>query len=134
MAPTIQRGDRIGCTDDVPPEIPRGAVVVFDGPPRWGTATFVKRVVGLPGETVAGDADGGVRIDGTPLDEPYAAPVTVAAFEPVTVPAGEYFLMGDKRDASSDSRVNGTVPHTRLRGVCTRIVSPEERRGRIAGT
>ncbi len=138
MAPSIVKGDRIGCTDDVPPALPRGAVVVFEAPERWAItsgATFVKRVVGLPGETVSGDATGRISVGGTPLDEPYAPPVPEAGeFDPVTVPAGEYFLVGDKRDASADSRVNGTVPHASLRGVCTRILAPKERRGRIPGT
>lgn len=140
MEPTLRPGDRIGCTREAPGEIRRGDVVVFDGAGlHWtpiGTTqprTFVQRVVGLPGETVAGGE--AVLVNGAPLAEPYLAGRAVdSPFGPVTVDADTYFVMGDNRARSADSRVNGAVPRAALRGVCTRIVAPKERRGDIRGT
>jgi signal peptidase I len=63
----------------------------------------VKRVVGLPGETVALRA-GRLVVDGAELPERFAPRRDAADFGPVTVPAGAYFLLGDNREASLDSR------------------------------
>ena len=77
----------------------RGDVVVVDS--RELGRHVVKRIVGLPGETVAIEA-GRVSINGQPLAEPYASrSVFTDTFH---VPAGHYLLLGDHRDASSDSR------------------------------
>lgn len=140
MEPSIPNGARIGCTSRPPERIERGDVVVFDGsgtgflpegaPPR----KYVKRVVGLPGETVAGSDGGVVTVDGKPVEEPYADLTDSPRFGPARVPEGEYFLLGVNRDASSDSRFDGTVPHANVLGTCDRILTPRDRRGRIAGT
>lgn len=108
----------------------RGDVVVFRFPedPR---RDFIKRVVGLPGETVA-IRDKRVFVDGRLLDEPYAfhADDTVWPDDPaiapehrrrdqlpeVRVPEAAYFVMGDNRDDSSDSRAWGSVPADHVEG------------------
>ena len=81
---------------------------------------FIKRVIGLPGDTVrCCDSRGRVTVNGRPLDEPYVFennPPDQRAFGPITVPAGRLFVMGDHRGLSQDSRAyigdrwRGTVP------------------------
>jgi len=109
MAPAIKDGDRVTITRAVEP-LRRGDVVVFRYP-NDQTKNFVKRVVGLPGETLA-IVDGGVVVNGRPLDEPYVSQENRSrdSFGPQVVPPGQYFLMGDNRRNSSDSRHWGAVP------------------------
>jgi signal peptidase I len=99
----------------------RGDIVVFTPPPDWSReddTPFIKRVIGLGGETVE-IRDGDVFIDGTKLDEEYlfaaqsgdpTQPTTVPGDEHRwVIPAGELFLMGDHRANSADSRMFGPV-------------------------
>ncbi|MDP9285765.1 MAG: signal peptidase I [Actinomycetota bacterium] len=100
----------------------RGDIVVFHTPPlasvRCGAGgTFVKRLIGLPGDTWEERA-GYVYIDGKRLTEPYIKP---ARRDARTVPAkkirpGQFFMMGDNRVSSCDSRAWGTVPRANLIG------------------
>jgi signal peptidase I len=92
-----------------PPE--RGDIVVFD-PPLASDKPYIKRVIGLPGETVE-IRNGGVYIDGQELEEPYIRPGSTSCpgeCEPVTVPEDHVFVLGDNRDNSSDSRMFGAIP------------------------
>lgn len=84
---------------------------------------LIKRVVGLPGETIA--IDGGVvSVDGTPLQEPYVLPDD-RTFAPVHVPEGHYFMLGDNRGNSDDSRYTlGTVPRENVVGRAFVILWP----------
>ena len=78
---------------------------------------FVKRLVGLPGETWS-ERDGFVYIDGKRLDEPYikADRRDHDTKDPGKIAPGHYFMMGDNRQSSCDSRVWGTVPKKNLIG------------------
>ncbi len=95
-----------------PPE--RGDVIVFI-PPNNTTRDFIKRVIGLPGDRVE-IVNGKVFVDGQPLDEPY--PLNPASYSAgaVTVPPGEYFVLGDNRNNSSDSHSWGTVAGDKIIG------------------
>ncbi len=74
-----------------------------------GDDQLIKRVVGLPGETISGQG-GRVVIDGRNLVEPYLpGGSTTGDFGPVVIPRGEVFVMGDNRGRSADSRVIGTI-------------------------
>ena len=104
MMDTIQKKDRLiglrfaywfGDPD-------RGDIVIFDAV-DFPDEHLLKRVIGLPGETVEG-RDGQVYIDGEPLDEPYVREAIREDFGPFTVADDSYFMMGDNRNDSLDSR------------------------------
>ena len=100
-------------------DIARGDVVVFKYPEE-PEKDYIKRVIGLPGETVE-IRNCTVYIDGEPLQEPYKQHVNRFNchwdFYPATrVPKGSYFAMGDNRDQSKDSRVWGFVPRSYIKG------------------
>jgi signal peptidase I len=80
----------------------RQDIVVFKYPDDE-TQIFIKRVIGLPGETIEGK-DGVVYINGTPLDENYCNGKPRGDFGPYTIPEGSYFMMGDNRNISHDAR------------------------------
>ena len=106
--------------------VDRGDIVVFKFPEE-PERDFIKRVIGLPGETFEVRRKR-VYIDGELLDEPYlngqmttfeSESLLVERrdnFGPLTVPDGHYFVMGDNRDNSQDSRFWGPLPHSNLKG------------------
>jgi signal peptidase I len=145
MEPTILVGDRLlidkfsfrnGYKRGIPlaPErdIKRGDIVVFKFPNNPDTL-YVKRAIGLPGEEL--EIRGGtVHINGSPLDEPYKVHRDSALDEgrnfphdphrgdrrdntnPITIPDDSYFVMGDNRDDSADSRYFGFLPRSHIVG------------------
>ncbi|HEU0336121.1 MAG TPA: signal peptidase I [Gaiellaceae bacterium] len=105
----------------------RGEIVVFETPPEaqikcGAGGTFVKRLIGLPGETISirlERGDGYVYVNGRKLDEQYIQPdrrAAVAPMAPRKIPEGEYFMMGDNRSQSCDSREWGPVPRSNIIG------------------
>ena len=114
----------------------RGEIVVFNTPTlakqKCGAGgTFVKRLIGLPGEVVS-ERDGSVYINGRRLEEPYIKPGRRDHEPPRTwprVPAGDYFFMGDNRSQSCDSRVWGPVPRKNLIGEVFFVYWPPNRLG-----
>jgi signal peptidase I len=116
MEPGLQIGDRIWAKRVR--EIMRGDIVVFR-PPDVPDQDYIKRVVGLPEERLE-LRNNKVYINGLRLNEPYAVfrpgrPL-MADFGPVRVPQGGYFVMGDNRDNSRDSRFFGFVPRASVYG------------------
>jgi signal peptidase I len=88
---------------------------------------FIKRVIGLPGDTVEGH-DGHVWIDGDVLIEPYLPKGTVTSdFGPITVEAGKLWVMGDNRGNSADSRVFGQIEQDTIVGRAILRVWPPQR-------
>jgi signal peptidase I len=108
--------------------IRRGDIVVFKYPEE-PDRDFIKRVIGLPGETIELKSKK-VYVNGQPLDEPYVHFLTPPSndlqevtsadvrerYGPVTVPDGKYFVMGDNRDNSQDSRYWGFLPRDYVKG------------------
>jgi signal peptidase I len=94
----------------------RGDVVVFRYP-LDATESFIKRIVGLPGETVQ-IRQGVVYVNGNWLSEPYVPSQCedLTDFGPIQVPSGSYFVLGDCRCRSNDSRVFGTVARRLIEG------------------
>jgi len=97
-------------------DIRPGDVLVFKHPPG-PEQDYIKRVVALPGQTVALD-HGVLRVDGLVVNEPYLTDRERSgpSFGPVRVEEDSYFLLGDHRSRSSDSRVWGTVPRALIKG------------------
>jgi signal peptidase I len=98
--------------------------------------TVIKRVVGLPGDTVSMMpritrtngreivSGSQLYIDGRAYDEPYASSSLPVVLPPTRLAGGHYFLLGDNRDDSVDSRVYGPVPREQIHGVAVAIVYP----------
>ena len=112
----------------------RGDIVVFTAPSaaarRCQTGgTFVKRVVGLPGEQLSSQ-NGRVLVDGRPLDESaYLGAGVVTSLAPAKVPRDAYFVMGDNRGDSCDSRAWGAVPRRNVIGRVDLTYWPPQRLG-----
>ena len=86
----------------------RGELIVFHSPPN-PERDFVKRVIGLPGETIEIHR-GKVFINNQLLNEPYVKQLSADSFPPTVIEPDSFFVMGDNRVRSEDSRVWGTVP------------------------
>lgn len=113
MAPTLKNGDHAVATRRVD-RINRGDVVAFRYP-RDESKSFVMRVVALPGEDIE-MKDGSVIIGGRRLEETYVAAANRSSesWGPKAIPDEEYFMLGDNRRDSSDSRTWGTVKRSQI--------------------
>jgi signal peptidase I len=126
MAPAIQWGDRI--TVDTRGGTPnRGEIWAFHGP---NSSTLIKRVIGLPGETIE-VADGRVLIDGKALDEPYLASPMTYTMPPISLGPEQYFMLGDSRNTSADSHVWGPLHKSKFIGRAETRFWPKDRIGPV---
>jgi signal peptidase I len=111
--------------------VARGDMVVFwfPGDP---TKSYIKRVIGIPGDSVAVD-DGTVIINGRPLDESYVAEEyrDHMSLTLQTVPPDQYFVLGDHRNSSNDSRMWGFVPRSDIYGKAVFVYWPLDRLGAL---
>jgi signal peptidase I len=107
-------------------------IIVFEAPDRTDKAYYVKRVIGLPGDHVV-IKDGNVWINGTQLSEDYINNQKTAGEIDTLVPNGEYFVLGDNREVSHDSRNPdvGTISHDRILGKLIYQIYPFDNIGKI---
>lgn len=138
MLPTLYTGDRL-VVEKIsykfhPPET--GDIIVFQPPlelQRRGypkDQAFIKRVIGEPGEVIT-VVKGKVYLNGQPLQEDYIAEPANQPFPPVTVPKDEFFVMGDNRNDSNDSRYWGFLPRKNIIGKAIFRFWPLDRIGLI---
>ena len=137
MLPTLEIGDKIIVEKLSNYTVPkRGEIIVFypvEGPQapylmRWFgftmIAPYVKRVIGLPGETIAIENEK-VYINGKPLDEKYVKDPPFYTMAPVKIPSDSIFMMGDNRNNSRDSHVWGPLPMKNILGhACMKFWPP----------
>ena len=111
--------------------VERGDVVVFYYP-RDPSVSYIKRVIGLPGDRVQIRA-GSVLLNGATLDEPYLLSEYRDRYDlpEVTVERGHFFVMGDHRSSSMDSRSFGSVPEKYIYGKAAFCVWPIAKTGRV---
>lgn len=159
MEPTLDVGQRV-LVDRVSEHFTsyrRGDIVVFHPPrgadedqcglidkpanepcpkptPQESSTNFIKRIVGLPGDRLSVMA-GRVYIDGRPLKEPYIRPDATCDIcnepRPITIPPGYFFMMGDNRGQSADSREWGPVPRKWIIGKAFFTYWPPDRIGTL---
>ena len=101
MEPTLVNGDIVLLTKTT--SFDRGDICGF----AWNNKILIKRVIGIPGDWIEMDTDGTVYLNGTKLDEPYAEQIDYGECDlefPFQVPQEQYFVLGDMRESSIDSR------------------------------
>jgi signal peptidase I len=106
--------------------VERGDVVAFVHGSGDDQRIYLKRVVGLPGETIAMER-GVVIVDGVTLVEPYGPRLDTTDMKPTVVPSDSLFVLGDNRGDSDDSRSLGSVPESAVIGRAAVVVWPPDR-------
>lgn len=129
MAPGIHDGDRIVIDhlSYVLGGVQRGDIVVLEYP-LDPTVDYIKRVIGVPGDEVRIDGSA-VWVNGTQIDEPYVDSPDERTHLALVVQPGTFFVLGDNRPHSSDSREFGLVPRENLVGKVDLRVWPPQRVG-----
>jgi signal peptidase I len=112
-------------------KIDRGDTVVFLFP-EDKTKSYIKRVIGIPGDRIR-ISEGMVYVNGQPIDEPYvpAEYRDRMSREEQAVPQDEYFVLGDHRSSSNDSRAWGFVPRGLIYGKAVFVYWPLDKMGRV---
>lgn len=131
MEPNLQTGEQLlGNKLVYRLELPaRGDIIVFRYP-RDPERVYVKRIIGVPGDTVA-IRRGIVFLNGRRLSEPYVMKMPHGSFRSTHVPPASYFVLGDNRDQSSDSRDWGVVPRENIEGKAWLRYWPVSRAGSL---
>jgi signal peptidase I len=141
MSPTLHIGDRIVVDklSYVFHSVHRGDIVVFSRPPGEADTSIpdlVKRVIGLPGETISSGPNGEVLINGKPIAQPWLTTAARAnpgiAIRKQKIAPDHYFVMGDNRGESEDSRYFGTIPGSLIVGHAILRFWPLSRAGSIS--
>jgi len=129
MAPTLQVGDRL-IVEKLSYEFhlpQRGDIIVFQAPAELKSQNLhddlIKRIIGLPGDVMQVKA-GQVLINGKAIVETYMQTPPNYLYGPVTVPAGQYFVLGDNRNHSYDSHLWGFVPREKIIGNAALRIAP----------
>ncbi len=115
MEPTLSGGDIVLLTKTT--RFERGDLCGF----TWNNKLLIKRVIGLPGDWIEIDVDGTVYLNGEKLDEPYVSNASLGECDlefPYQVPPEQYFVIGDMRESSVDSRntLIGCIPKDQIVG------------------
>ncbi len=129
MVPTLEDGQRIIVSKVTYffSEPHRGDIIVLHSPKNERTE-FIKRVIGLPGDTV--EITGGtVFVNGIPLDEPYIAADPHYTVSETEIEEDNYFVLGDNRNNSNDSHTGWTVPRADIVGKAWLTIWPIDRMG-----
>lgn len=138
MDPTVEAGDRFFLNKAAfrLGKVKRGDLIAYQNEDSADASIHVRRVIGLPGETIE-IRDGLILIDGKTymenLDLPEIASAGIAD-SPVSVGSNEYFVLGDNRNSSEDSRFSdvGNIEEDQIKGKVWYIVSPSSRRGFVS--
>lgn len=120
MEPTLFTGDKliIDKVSKITHKIDRGDIIVFDSTPqnsRKDKVYYIKRVIGVEGDKIE-IKNGNVFVNGKEIDESYADKENSPTNLTMTVPDDSYFVLGDNRDNSNDSRYFGTILHNQVSG------------------
>jgi len=122
MEPTLKNGDTVvvwKADGLMGHALRRGELIAFRAPTRPDDVMFIKRVIGLPGDSVL-IKQGQVIVNSEPLDEPYIQFAATYSYpfngQPLEVPAANYFVLGDNRPTSADSHLGWFVPKENLIG------------------
>ena len=134
MDNSFQNGERVLILRDrvayVFHEPERGDVTIFH-PPGNNNSDYIKRIIGLPGDKVE-IKNGAVYVNDVKLIEPYIKEPPRYVLEPVTVPANNYFVLGDNRNISNDSHSGWVVPRQNILGKVWLSIWPPGKWGLIS--
>lgn len=127
MEPDLQVGQRliVNKVNYYFEEPKRGDIIVFRPPANPDSIPYIKRVIGLPGDTVE-IRNGKVFVNGQALDEPYIKEKPLYTMPPEFIMLDNYFVLGDNRNDSNDSHVWGTVPRENIIGKASISIWPVE--------